>query len=324
MSKSGINSLVVYKKDEHKLVSIEKLIKKAKILRMEYQKECEGFEWDDIEVGSVEERYIQIVDGGEPTRILIYRPLSAFENTGHLPLYISIHGGAFIRGSADFDDHFCRRTANDSECMVINVDFKLAPEYKFPYSVEECYRVLVWSKENAEHLGIDPDRIAVGGHNTGGTIAEVVAQLARDRGEANVACMLLDGPVISLAGDNELQDFDLETPLTGSQKGAFFNTCYLGDPANASSPMASPACLENLDGMPDAFILIAGEDPQASPTEYYAERLKESGVDVESARFEGCKHGFTIRSGLASPDDVDRAWVLMNNYLKRKLHCKPK
>lgn len=98
-------------------------------------------------MGGAEERYVTLMEGGAPTRLLLYTPLGASSET--LPLHISLHGGAFIHGSADFDDHFCRKTANEGRYRVINVDFRLAPEFRFPYSVEECYRVLVWAAAKA-------------------------------------------------------------------------------------------------------------------------------------------------------------------------------
>ncbi|MGN0968980.1 MAG: alpha/beta hydrolase [Oscillospiraceae bacterium] len=301
------------------MIPVEKLIQKAEILREEYKKECQAFHWEKIEVGSAEELNISVMESGVPTRILLYTPIGAAAEAERRPLYISIHGGAFIRGSADFDDYFCRKTANEVGCKVINIDFKLAPEYKFPYSAEECYRVLAWAAENAAFLGIDADRISIGGHNSGGTIAAVAAQLARDRGGAKLRCMLLDGPVVNLESGERLLDFDLDRPLAGPQKAAFFNTCYMGDVSNASSPMASPICLQDLTGLPDTFVLTAGEDPLTPETERYVQRLRQAGVEVEYARMEGCKHGFTVRAGLASEEKFEKAWSLMNGYLKKKL-----
>lgn len=303
------------------MITFEKLCKKAELLRKEYQAECEAFHWDLIDVGAVEEKEIRIMPGGAPTRILIYTPLNVEKEEQRLPLFISIHGGAFIRGSADFDDYFCRKTANIARCKVINIDFKLAPEYRFPYSVQECYQVLLWAARHSDELGIDPARIAVGGHQSGATMAAVTAQLARDSGEVKLTCMVLDSPIVTLADDSmDVPEFELDTPLTGAGKGAFFNLCYLGNVENAATPMASPDCVEDLTGMPDAFVLTAGLDPQTPKTYRYVERLRSAEVNVEYTCMEGCKHGFTVRAGLAPEGKLDGAWHLINSYLACKLH----
>ncbi len=299
-------------------VDQEKLVKKAKSMREEYRINMERPVRPYVEIGNYREISVSLIPNAENTPLLIWVPKEPCATP--MPVYISLHSGAWTRGSAHFDDYICRLTCSRVGCMVIGVEFKLAPEYKFPIQPEECYAAVKWVYDHAEDLGIDRNRISIGGHNTGGNLAAVVSHLARDRKEFKLRDVVLDCPVINFTIDSlDLPDFEDDDPMRGPIRGAFFNTCYLGDVSLATHPMVSPALEPNLEGLPPTLVLAAGLDPQCPLTLEYAERLKAAGTDVTYHCFEGQKHGFNVQPGIAPQEEADKVFEYIDSFLKTNM-----
>jgi acetyl esterase len=230
------------------------------------------------------------VDGGK-IALRIYHPADVQD----LPVLVYFHGGGWVLGGIDTHDGYCRALAAGAAIKVVSVDYRLAPECKFPLAAEDCYAATQWVVENAASFGGDPQRIAVGGDSAGGNLATVVALMARDRGGPELAFQLLNYPITN---------FDLETPSYNENAEGFgltkdtmawFWDHYLSSPEDAVNPYASPMKAESLAGMPPALVVTAEYDPLRDEGEAYAQRLNKEGGATELVRFEGVIHGFTRR-----------------------------
>lgn len=247
--------------------------------------------------------------GAGDTRVLVYRP--AGQARGPLPVFVSLHGGGFVMGSADDDDVWCRRIADAVGCAVVSVDYRLAPEHKFPVALEECYGVVKWICANAAGLGVDPGRLAVGGHSAGGNLAAGLCLLAKERREFAVVYQVLDYPPLDLTIDPyEVVTGDkLLTPETRE----FFTACYVNAPEDALNPLFSPLLADDLGGLPAALVITAEHDPIRGDGERYAARLEAAGVEVTYRMFPGCMHAFTH----FGPEEAAlEAWRLIEDKLR--------
>lgn len=210
------------------------------------------------------------VAGGEIT-VRAYVPRA----DGPLPCYVYFHGGGFWLGTLEQSDHLCRAVAADAGCAVMSVDYRLAPEHKFPTAVEDAYASLLWVVDHAAELGIDPSRLAVGGGSAGGNLAAVVALMCRDRNGPALALQVLEIAVL-----------DFTTP----DKSGYVDL-YLGGPAHTANPYASPLLAPDLRGLPPAVVTAAQYDRLRKEDMAYADRLREAGVVVEAECLEGQFHG---------------------------------
>jgi acetyl esterase len=208
------------------------------------------------------------VEGGRIT-VRVYRP----ESPVPLPCYLYLHGGGFWLGTLEQGDSACRGLAADVDCVVVAVDYRLAPEHKFPTAPEDCYASLLWVVEHADDLGLDRTRIAVGGGSAGGNLAAAVSLMARDRAGPRLVLQVLEIGVFDLTG----------------RDGA--SAIYLADPEDAKDPYASPLLASDLHGLPPAVVMSAELDALASQDAAYATRLREAGVAVEEKCWEGQFHG---------------------------------
>jgi Esterase/lipase len=241
------------------------------------------------------------------TRVLFY---GAGERAG-APVFVNFHGGGFVMGSADDDDEWCRRIAAAVGCTVVNVDYHLAPEHQFPLPIEECYDVVKWVYDIAAGLGIDPARIAIGGHSAGGNLTASLCLLARERREFPVVFQVLDYPPLDLTAD-PFAAKSRDTLLTPKAR-AFFSACYFTAPEDAGSPLASPLLARELAGLPAALVITAEYDPLRGEGERYARRLTSAGVGVTYRMFAGCMHAFTHFGPAASQRE---AWNLIQDELR--------
>src|SRR6185295_2919525 len=217
-----------------------------------------------------------------------YRP----EAKETLPVLIYFHGGGFVICSLDTHDGECRRLANASGCAVISVDYRLAPENKYPAAAEDAYAATEYIAEHAAEFGIDPQRIAVAGDSAGGNLATVVATLARDRGGPLLKFQLLIYPLVDFADNSpSMQEYAKDYFLTRESMD-WFTDCYLPNRAAARQPSASPKNAEDVRGLPPAMILTAEFDPLRDQGEAYARKLKSAGVPVELKRYDGMIHAF--------------------------------
>lgn len=248
-----------------------------------------------------------------PARALFYWPNTPSQEP--LPVYLNLHGGGFVAGVPEHDDSYCRRLAHNLGCLVVNVDYVLAPEHPFPAGLRQSFAVLEWLAEQATTLGIDPQRIAVGGHSAGGNLATGVANLARGHQRLRVVHQLIDYAALDLVKDPGAKSSTIDKPLLGAGLGRFFNSCYLSDPAQARDPLASPllATVDELRGMPPATLITAEYDILRGEGEAYAEKLRQAGVAVTERMFTGCDHMFTH---LGPDDAAEQAWQLMEDGLR--------
>jgi acetyl esterase/lipase len=231
--------------------------------------------------------------GGVPIR------LYATGNGGLRSALVYFHGGGFVFGNLDTHDAVCRAIAKQSGAVVISVDYRLAPEHKFPVAVEDSYAATIWVARNAANLGIDPQCISVGGDSAGGNLATVVAMRCRNAGGPALASQVLIYPVtdVSSLETNSHRDFAEGYFLTRAAMD-WFTGHYLPSADSARHPEASPLLAPDLGGLPPALIITAEFDPLRDEGEAYAERLQQAGVPVTMSRYPGMIHGFVSMMGV--------------------------
>ena len=238
-------------------------------------------------VGEIVDR---IVDRpGDRMRVRIYRPAGAVARL--LPAVLYFHGGGWAIGSLEGYDLPCRFFCARTGCAVVAIDYRLAPEHKFPAATDDAIAAFRWLAANAIDLGIDPARIVVAGDSAGGTLAAVVAQAVR--GEAATPCLQwLIYPATDLAGHTRSHESCGEGFLLTRADMEWFASHYLGDPGQATDPRASPLRAPDLSGLPPALVFTAGFDPLRDEGQAYAARLAAAGVKTIHREFESLIHGF--------------------------------
>ncbi|MYD97549.1 MAG: alpha/beta hydrolase [Gammaproteobacteria bacterium] len=242
----------------------------------------------DVEVGAVSD----VDAGGVPARI--YRP----EGEGPFPVVIMFHGGGWVIGDLDTADRQSREVCRGTGALVVSVDYRLAPEHRFPAAADDCYAATRWAAEHApDHEG-DASRLAVAGDSAGGNLAAVVAQMARDRGGPRLVFQLLVYPVTDGVdpGWPSYRDNGDGYLLTTAAMGWFWNH-YAPSAADRHNPYASPLQAESLAGLPPALVMTAEFDPLRDEGEAYARALRAAGVDAELVRCDGFIHGFFSHTG---------------------------
>ncbi|MGO9058095.1 MAG: alpha/beta hydrolase [Candidatus Binataceae bacterium] len=237
-------------------------------------------------VAKVEDRSIPGPEGKIPVRI--YTP----ESQEPLPVLVFYHGGGWVIGSLDSHDALCRKITNAAGCAVVSVDYRLAPEAKFPAAAEDCYAATLWVAENAAALGCDPKRLAVGGDSAGGNLAAVVPLMAHDRGKPAIAYQVLMYPVTDGSLDTgSMRELAEGYFLTHGAMVWFWNH-YVRDHKDRSHPYAAPINATELRNLPPALIITAEYDPLRDEGEAYAAKLRAAGVPVTCTRYDGTIHGF--------------------------------
>ncbi len=242
----------------------------------------------------------------------IYRP----EGAGPHPAMLYLHGGGMVFGGLDMTDRFCRAITNSGRCVVVSVDYRLAPETKYPGPLEDVYEALQWLSGSAVELTVDPRRIGVGGFSAGGNLAAAVALLSRDRAGPAIAFQLLVMPTLDPGCDSSsMREFAAGPVLTQADIRWFWGH-YLRRPEDATDPYVSPLAADDLRGLPPAFIVTAGCDPLYAEGEAYAERLTAAGVEVTARRYDGMPHGFL---GFVTLDAAKRAMTDIGEAIRAHL-----
>lgn len=241
-------------------------------------------------VAKVENRTIPGI--AEEIPICIYTPIYPPEKVERFPLLVYFHGGGWTIGNLPMVDSICRSLANDAGCVVVSVDYRLAPEYKFPAGVEDAYAATKWVAENAASLNGDRSLIAVAGESAGGNIAAVVTLMARDRAEFSLSYQLLIYPSTQYNANTESYRKYGEKHFLTADSITWFWHHYLPSPADGQNPYVSPLLAENLDNLPPGLIVTAEYDPLRDEAEAYGDRLREAGVDVKTIRYDGTIHAF--------------------------------
>lgn len=232
--------------------------------------------------------------------VRVYTP----EQNDRAPLLVYFHGGGWVMGTLDTLDVPLRSIAKRSGCVVVSVDYRLAPEHKFPIPAEEAFAATAWVGSNASAVGADGTRVAVGGDSAGGNLAAVVAIMARDRDGPDLAAQVLIYPVTD-------HEFDTASYRECAKGYGLMRAAmrWVWDKYAAAeerdSPHASPLRAPDLTALPRAFVLTTEYDPLRDEGEAYAQRMRRSGVPVKLARYEGAIHGFLGHG--ESFDDSHRA-----------------
>jgi len=247
-----------------------------------------GMMGEPAPVGRVENRAIPGPAGEIPVRV--YWP--AGDGGGLLPMLVFFHGGGWVLCDLDTHDAICRALTNSAGCVTISVDYRLAPEHKFPAAPEDCYAATAWAAAHADELGGDAARLAVVGDSAGGNLAAVVALMARERGGPALAFQLLIYPAT---------DLRMNTPSIAENGAGYgldtaemiwFGNHYMRDDTDKLNPLVSPLLAPELGGLPPALVVTAEYDPLRDEGERYGERLRAAGVPVTINRYDGMIHGF--------------------------------
>ena len=253
-------------------------------------------------VANVENLHILGSAGQVPVRV--YTP----PGRAPFPILVYLHGGGWVIGNLETHDSICRSLANRAACIVVSVDYRLAPEHKFPAAVEDAYEAVCWAASSAHRINGDPTRIAVGGDSAGGTLAAVVSLMARDKGTPSVIYQLLIYPVTNLSA------FDTDSYCEHGQGYMltkdgmdYYRDHYVEHEEQLQNPYASPLLAQELRGLPPALVITAEFDVLTDEALAYAKRLKEAGGHVTYKCFDGMIHGFFCLAGM-----VDRAADAMN------------
>ncbi|MXR52930.1 alpha/beta hydrolase fold domain-containing protein [Halovenus sp. WSH3] len=258
---------------------------------------------EPTQVGDIME--LRITDNDIPIRV--YIP----EGQGPYPTLVYFHGGGWVIGDLDTHDETCRVLSSEADCMVVSVDYRLAPEHKFPTPLEDCYAAFEWVSENAETMQVDTENLFVGGDSAGGNLAAAVALRARDTGGPSIARQVLIYPVTDHSYDTPSYDENGEGGMISEDDMRWFWNHYLRDEIDGKHPYASPLQAQSLDDLPPATVATCGLDPLRDEGAAYAERLRDAGVSVEHHNYEDCIHG--IAQMVVEPMDLTRARELLDD-----------
>lgn len=244
------------------------------------------------EVARIQDRTIPGPNGDIAVRM--YQP----EGEAPFPLFVYFHGGGWVLGSIESHDMTCRSLANASGCTVVSVDYRLAPEHKFPVPLEDCYAAATYVAEHASEFNGDASRLAVGGDSAGGNLAAAVSLMARDRGGPRIAFQLLVYPVTDWSFDTPSYRDNAEGYFLTTASMRWFWSHYLRNAADGADPYASPLRAGSLRDLPPALVITAEFDPLRDEGEAYAARLRDAGVAAATSRYEGVIHGFFSMAAL--------------------------
>ncbi len=240
------------------------------------------------EVHAVEDRAAD----GVPVRI--YRPV---EQSEPMRALVYFHGGGYVVGSIETHDGTARALAKRTPCIVVSVDYRLAPEHRYPAALDDCWTAASWVLKNAAELGIDVDRVGVGGDSVGGTLATIVARRGRDHGTP-FAVQLLVYPTTSSRQDaSSYSLFSMGYGLTRDGMAWYWQQ-YIGEADGSGDINISPAAVQDMRRLPRAIVVTAEADILRDEAETYAQRLFLSGVETEGYRYDGMIHGFLRMAGV--------------------------
>ena len=237
-------------------------------------------------VHAVEDRSVPGGAGEVPVRV--YRP----GPDPSLPLLVWFHGGGWVTGSLETHDHLCRQLCNAAGAIVVSVDYRLAPEAKFPAAVDDCVAAWSWVTDHAAELGADPARVALGGDSVGGNLAAVVALVARDERLHLPSFQLLIYPVTDHEFDSVSMIDNAKGYFLEAGEMRWFFDHYARTPADFADWRMSPLRAPDVAGLPPSLVITAEFDPLRDQGEAYGSRLQQAGVFTQLLRGEGLFHGF--------------------------------
>jgi acetyl esterase len=240
------------------------------------------------------------------TRIRMVRPPEA---GAPLPVVMWFHGGGWILGDKETHDRLVREFANGTGAAVVFVDYDRSPEAHFPVAIEQAYGATRYVAEHGKELGLDPDRIVIAGDSVGGNMVAVVSLLAKERGGPRILLQAMFYPVTDASFSEHSYDEFAEGPWLTRQSMAWFWDAYLPDRKARSAVTASPlnATLDQLEGLPEALVVVDENDILRDEGEAYARKLSQAGVRVTSSRYNGTVHDFLLLNPLAETPAVRAA-----------------
>jgi len=242
---------------------------------------------------------LNIPGPGGQIPIRIYTPQGSYP----FPILVYFHGGGWVICNLDTHDSVCRCLANGASCIVVSVDYRLAPEHKFPAAVDDAYAATRWVAENANRINGDPTRIAVGGDSAGGNLAIVVSLMAREKGGPSLIYQLLVYPVTNPSSlDTDSYREHGEGYILTKEAMEYYRDHYIGGKEELQNPYVSPLLAQELSGLPPALVITAEFDVLTDEAEAYADRLKKAGVPVSYTCYKGMIHAFFSLAAV-----VDRA-----------------
>jgi len=265
---------------------------------------------------SISEKIIGAPENNLELRIRIYKPE---QSKDILPALIYMHGGGFVLGDLEMEHARCQKMAGDAECMVIAVDFRLAPEHPFPCGLEDCYQALCWVAENAETMQIDKDRIAVGGCSTGATLAAALALMVRDKNGPAISFQFLLYPALDDRFETPSMSAFKDIPGGDISGAKLMWDYYLTDTDRKSmSYLAAPGRANDLSGLPPTYLMTNDIDVCRDEAFDYAQRLLAVGVPTEFHCYAGAFHAFEfmVRTADLSVKALEQQMFV----LRRALH----
>ena len=263
------------------------------------------------EVGSVRDATAE--GPGGQIALRVYRPAGLPASTP-LPAYVYFHGGGWVIGDLETHDVLCRQLTAEAGITVVAVDYRLAPEHKFPASADDAWTATKWVAAHAGELGVDAAKLAVGGDSAGGNLAAVVALQARDAGAPKISLQVLLYPVTDVGAETQSYRDLADGYLLTRDGMRWFIAHYLGKPQDAEDWRASPSRAKSLAGVAPALVITAGYDPLRDEGDAYAQKLRAAGVNVDSVSFGGMIHGFIPMGKLI--DTGNRAVTLIAGSLR--------
>ncbi|MEU1183416.1 alpha/beta hydrolase [Streptomyces sp. NPDC005820] len=234
---------------------------------------------------------LRVETGAGPVTCTVYRPSAAAESPA--PVYVNFHGGGFVVAHPEQDDHICRSIAATAGCVVINVDYAVAPQRPFPVPVTQAYDVTAWVAANGSAGGWDGTRLAVGGHSAGANLTAAVCRLARDRGTFTPRLQILDSAPLDQLADPATKRSLIAKPLLSPGLMRIFTDAYVPNRADRANPLVSPGLADDLAGLPPALVITAENDRLRDEGDAYAKALEAAGVPVTHRVFEAVDHYFT-------------------------------
>jgi acetyl esterase len=257
---------------------------------------------------------LRIETGAGPVTCTVYHPPTG---DAPAPVYVNFHGGGFVVARPEQDDHICRYIAATAGCVVINVDYAVAPKRPYPAPVTQAYDVTAWVAENGAVGGWDGSRLAVGGHSAGANLTAAVCRLARERGTFSPRLQILDSAPLDQVADPATKRSLVAKPLLTPQLMRIFTAAYVPEPADRAHPLVSPALADDLAGLPPALVVTAENDRLRDEGDAYAKALEAAGVPVTHRVFEGVDHYFTHTGPVAAGKEaIDLMATTLRDALK--------
>ena len=236
-----------------------------------------------------EDRIIPGPAGHVPARIYWPRENNKYEKLG---LFMYLHGGGYVIGDLNTHDHLCRRLANRGDCIVVSVDYRLAPEHPFPAGRDDCIAAMNWCADHAGELGADAARIAIGGDSAGGNLSAVCAITARDQGDPILRLQLLIYPAVAPEMNSHSHTAFGDGYLLTQENMTWFIEQYSGGQDLSNEPTYAPLIADDHRGLAPAEIIVAGYDPLRDEGMAYGKILSAAGVEVNIINYEGAIHAF--------------------------------